>query len=330
MPNALTHKFISEIVRNALDDNTKKILLEHDDDYSLGSLGPDILMGLMLDVDPLFSGAGESLHTEYVFAGICNIANYLVSNKDDKCMFSYLAGVITHYVADSTIHPYVYYYIENRLKRKYTPSLASTLHCIVETEMDVYIDNYYLKGKHTNSFWLFKKNKRLMNTVYRYYLEINKDIFNLVLKPKDVRRSYRMFRFLLFVCHRHRNGRIRFWLAKKVDNLLKAEHLLIASLRPRQIDKRFDYLNMSKLPYRSIHKERFSAEVRYSFPEMIEQAKIRGIDYINKLNRHIFNGVPLNIQDFELNYNGSFNSEYLLAVEEGIVEARKQETLLST
>ncbi|MDR2266412.1 MAG: zinc dependent phospholipase C family protein [Christensenellaceae bacterium] len=328
MPNPLTHKYIAEVVREALDENTRSILTKYEKEYFLGSLGPDVLMGLIFDSDPQRSGEGERIHTEAVFAGLCNTANYL-SMHDDLELYAYYMGFLTHYTTDSSIHPFVYYYIENRLKRKYAPHLSSVLHAIVETEMDTYISLMYLQGKKSDSFWLFKNSKRLRRTICKYFLDVNKNIYQIILSPSDIKKSYALFRLLMFLCHRRRNGRIRFALAKRIDKTLKIDHLLLSVLRPRQLDKAYDYLNLDKRPYRSIHGERFSPEVTYSFPEMVEIAKKRGIEYINKAIAHISSGVALTLTDFELNYNGSFNSEYLRAIEEQIIAPRSNTSLAS-
>ncbi|MDR0751924.1 MAG: zinc dependent phospholipase C family protein [Christensenellaceae bacterium] len=318
MPNALTHKYIAEVVRDSLDSATKSILTKYEKEYFLGSLGPDILMGLVFDPDPIKREEGDRLHIEAVFESLNRTADYLTSNKDDS-LYAYYMGFLTHYTSDSTIHPYVYYYIENRLKRKYAPSLSNVIHAIVETEMDVFVGRIYLKGKKADSFYLFKNTKRVRKTIRKFFLDVNKDVFNLVLNISDMRKSYFYFKLLLFLCHRNRNGSLRFWMMRKIDAKLKADHLLLSVLRPRKLDSTYDYLNMEKRPYRSIYKERFSDAVSFSFPEMIELAKKRGIAMLNKANAHIHNGIPLSIEDFKLNYNGSFNTEYLIAAENGVL-----------
>ncbi|MDR0697340.1 MAG: zinc dependent phospholipase C family protein [Christensenellaceae bacterium] len=329
MPNALTHKFIAEAVRDSLDVGTKSILTKFEKEYFLGSLGPDILMGLVFETNLVKRDEGERLHNDGIYASFVQTADYLSKNRDDS-LYAYFLGFLTHYTTDSTIHPFVYYYIENRLKRKYAPHLSTVIHAIVETEMDVFVGKVYLKGKKADSFYLFKNTARVRRTIRKFFLIINKDVFNLALSVRDMRKSYFLFKLLLFLCHRNRNGSIRFWIIRKIDAKLKADHLFLSVLRPRKIDTSYDYLNMDKHPYRSIHKERFSAEITYSFPEMVELAKKRGIDLLNKAIEHINGGASLKLDDFILNYNGAFNSEYLDAVESGRIVPKSSMELIAT
>jgi hypothetical protein len=327
MPNALTHKYISDQIFDSLDEKTKAIIKKHRKLYTLGCLGPDVLMGLVFYNEPKIRDAGESLHTSAVYAGLCNTANYLAENRGDEKLYAYYIGTLTHYAADSTIHPYVYHYVENRLKQRYDDHLSSCLHTIVETEMDAYIGITLLNGKHADTFWQFSGSKKLRRIVRKYYLDINRKIFKLALNRADIRQSIFFFKLLMFVTQRHNNGMLRFYMVQKIDRMLKADHLLMSALRPRNLDDRYDYLNLEASPYRAVYKEKFCPLVSYTFPEMLEISKIRGLEYIKKANEHIFEGHILDLRDFELNYNGSFNTEYLEAVEDGIVEARETTTL---
>lgn len=319
MPNALTHYYIGETIFDGLDAKTKQRISGYKKEYTLGCLGPDIIMGLMLEKDPLKRDAGENLHTDFVYAGLCNTANFLREN-DDKALYAYYLGFLTHYAADSTIHPYVYYYIENRMREKYDPILNNCLHTIVETEMDTYVGHYLLKGKGANSFYRFSTSKKRRDVVKKYFLEVNKNIFRLFLDGRDVNKSCFYFKLMMFLCQRHKNGKIRFMIMEQIDKYLRAEHLLMSALRPRGLDKRYDYLNMERLPYPAIYQDEKSGEVAYSFPEMLDIAKEKGLKLIALANSHISEGKTLPISEFELNYNGGKNKEYIQALENGIID----------
>jgi|GEM_PF-6979121 hypothetical protein len=51
MPNALTHSYIAEKILSALDAKTRATVEKYKNQYILGSLGPDIIMGLQLSED---------------------------------------------------------------------------------------------------------------------------------------------------------------------------------------------------------------------------------------------------------------------------------------
>ncbi len=312
MPNSLTHKYISDNILDALDEDLKRRILPHKDLFSLGAMGPDILMGLMLSSNKEKKTLGDDLHEEHVFDSLFRAAEYLARNhKNDEATLAYYMGYLTHYAADTVVHPYVYDYIDNRMRQKFDPTLNSCLHLIVETEMDTYVDNYCLNGKNANTYWCFKWGKRQQRQVAKYFFEIQRGVIETKWTKKDIRTSFFFVKLLLFLCHRHKNSYFRFTLFQKADKFLKADHLLLSALRPRDLDPRYDYLNFNKQPYGSIYRDVDDCQlVTHSFPEMMDIAKDKGIKLLEAAYEHICGGAKLNIADFMLNYNGTYNIEY--------------------
>ncbi|MCL2630198.1 MAG: zinc dependent phospholipase C family protein [Firmicutes bacterium] len=328
MPNALTHRYIGDKIYDSLDDRTKAIVKRHKKAYVMGCLGADTLMGLVYAKDPEIRNAGEKLHEKTVFAGIENTANYLKEHKNNEKLYAFFLGTLTHYVADSTIHPFVYSYVEEGLKHRNGATASEVcLHLIVETDMDVYIGRTLLNGKRANPFWLFPHGRKLRAVIRKYFLKVNRDIYKLKLSHNQVFYSIFLFKALMFVTQRNNNGRIRYFIVRQLDKLSGANHLLLSALRPRNLDKNYDYLNLSKAEYQASFGDKDSGTVNFSFPELLKIAIIRGNELINKANSHISQGIPLDLRDFELNFNGSMNEEYALAVANGTIEKREHSTL---
>ncbi len=312
MPNSLTHKYISDQIFDALDEDLKQRILPHKDLYSLGALGPDVLMGLMLSKDQEKKTLGDDLHEDHVFGALFRGAEYLVKNhKTDEETLAYYMGFLTHYAADTVVHPYVYDYIDNRMRQKFDPTLNGCLHLIIETEMDTYVDNYCLNGKDADSYYCFKWGKRQQEQVAKYFLKIQRGVIETKWTKKDIRTSFFFMKLLLLLCQRHGNGWFRYTLFRKADSLLKVDHLLLSALRPRDLDPRYDYLNFNKQPYGAIYRDFDDCQlVTYSFPEMLDLAKEKGVRLLETAYEHICGGDKLHISDFKLNYNGSYNKEY--------------------
>jgi len=233
----------------------------------------------------------------------------LKNNVGDEAMYAYFLGYMTHYAADSQIHPFVYYYIEHRMNKKFDPILNNCLHVIIETEMDTYVGHNYLKGAGADTFYRFKCGKANKELVRRHFLEINKDVFDLPLTFKDIKESIFFMKLLMFLCQRHKNGSARFYLIELIDKFLKADHLLMSALRPRELDRRYDYLNLEKKPYDAVYKSEDEVKENMSFPEMIDAAIGKGIRLIGEANAHIFEGKPMPKESFRLTYNGTINDE---------------------
>lgn len=311
MPGTLTHYYVSKKILEGLDSRTRQLVLQYKKYYKLGAQGPDVLMGLMLEKDEEKKNYGELLHTKYVYAGFANTADYLANHQTDGALYAYFLGYLTHYAADSVVHPYVYYYVTNRMKLKFDPILNNCLHTIVETEMDAFIGHFLLKGKGANSIKHIGGTKKLRNVVKKYNLEVNKELFRFRLTNKDIDTAFFFYRLLILLCHRHNNGKLRYKLFVWLDNYLKAEHLLLAALRPRVLESRYDYLNFDKLPYKAIDTSQKCDIVDYSFTEMLDLAIAKGIKAIGLANEHIFNGERMPLEFFDINYNGGFNEELI-------------------
>ncbi|MDD3946358.1 MAG: zinc dependent phospholipase C family protein [Clostridia bacterium] len=309
MPSTLTHYYVSEKVFESLDNRTKQLILPYKKLYTLGAQGPDILMGLMLEKDEEKKNYGELLHTKYVYAGLANAADYLASHQTDGAIYAYFLGCLTHYAADSIVHPYVYHYVAYRMKLKFDPILNNCLHTIVETEMDAFVGNFLLKGKNANCIKHVGGTRKFRNVVKKYYLQVNKELFRFRLTYRDVDKSFFFYRLLVFLCHRHNNGKLRYKLFVKLDNYLKAEHLLLAALRPRTLETRYDYLNLNKTPYKAVDTPLDCPTVDYSFPEMLDLSIAKGRKAIQMANEQIFHGVRMPKEFFDINYNGGYNEE---------------------
>jgi hypothetical protein len=309
VPNTLTHIYIANKVYDILDDRTKQLIRPYKKLYMLGAQGPDILFGLMLDRDEEKKNFGEMLHIKYVYAGMANAADYLAAHQTDRALYAYYMGCLTHWAADSIVHPYVYQYVYNRMKQKFDPILNNCLHTIVEIEMDAYIDQILLKGRHANSIEYISGSKKSRAIVKKYYLDVNKEIFKPPLTDKDVDKSFFYYRLLVRLCHRHNNGKLRFRLFSWVDNYVKAEHLLISALRPRSLETRYDYLNLEKAPYKSVDTSQDCPMADHSFPEMLELSIAKGVKTIAYANDRIFNGIRMPLEFFDINYNGGYNEE---------------------
>lgn len=317
MPNALTHSYIAEQTFLALPKSVQDAVRPYRRLYDLGCLGPDLLMGLVFNDDFDKKNAGERLHTEFVYAGFKNGADYCREHPSDRAVYAYLLGSLTHYAADSTIHPYVYEYVEHRMRQKFDPILNGCLHTIVETEMDVYVGHYFLKGKKADTFWRFRFLPRYLKTMVRYFLDVNREIFHVPLTRFEAYLSALCFGGMAFVCQRHKNGVMRYNLCKSLDKRFKAEHLLMAALRPRTLNPRYDYLNMAHQPYPAVYLYDKENTVSMSFPEMVDEAIVRGVNLIQKAVRQIETGEPMPLSDFFVNYNGQVNKEAYSSADAG-------------
>lgn len=84
---------------------------------------------------------GHKFHYENVFDSFNLLIQDNKENKDSE-LFTFIAGLITHYIADSIMHPYINYLANSESK-----TARFNTHFKIET----YLDNYYINEKmHVN------------------------------------------------------------------------------------------------------------------------------------------------------------------------------------
>jgi hypothetical protein len=295
MPNPLTHKYVADLIFEKLPNDIKIMIAEDKAAYNFGCLGPDVLMAMMFHKDPYKKELGSFLHLNYIYEGICNAAKYVEQNQHDSGVFAYFMGFLCHYATDSVVHPYVYSFVG-------WDDMA--LHALVETQMDCYIGHTFLNGKNANSKKLFAWNKKMRNTVLRYY-----DTYKTELCPKDIKSAFFLYKMLMKFTQRHKIGNFCRWLVQKADKISGTGGKLAASVRTKNLST--NHLNFEKQSYPSVYRSDESEKVNHSFVELIDLAVDFGAELINKANAHIFDGETLGLDNFKLTFDGFYNTEYL-------------------
>ena len=143
MPSTVTHAYIGLDTLEKLNNKPKDIIRKHIDNYKIYCQNMDVLYfyHILLLLNNKVMDLGHKFHYENVFDSFNLLIQDNKENKDSE-LFTFIAGLITHYIADSIMHPYINYLAnsENKTARFNT-------HFKIET----YLDNYYIKEKmHVN------------------------------------------------------------------------------------------------------------------------------------------------------------------------------------
>ena len=185
MPSTLTHAFIGLDTINKLNNKPKKIINNHVDNYKVYCQNMDILYfyHIFLLKSNKIQNLGHKFHHEKVFDSF----NLLIEDNkinQDLELFTFIAGLITHYQADTILHPYVDHFSKTGDEAKRFSS---------HFEVETYLDNYYVHER------LCKDHKHYNNTdfVFTYTKEeIIKEELNKLFKalfnyPKMGEKYYR-------------------------------------------------------------------------------------------------------------------------------------------
>ena len=131
MPAQFTHRILAEAVLRALPASVRRTI----DDlpaYFLGAQGPDIFYFLHIRRGKE-KNLGAYFHGIGVYEGLCSL---LAESKGSDFAFSYAAGYLTHYAADTVFHPFVYGMIEKF--NEYEPAWRGRRHAYIENDLDSY------------------------------------------------------------------------------------------------------------------------------------------------------------------------------------------------
>ena len=172
MPGFTTHYLIGqESVFNLPECSLRKILRKHPDIYHLGVQGPD----LFFYNAALFRHRGRKnigiwMHEFHISEFIECMLLYAGKAEDrdqQEMAISYAAGYMSHCIADSIIHPYVYARIGYDPKSKKARRGSTSLHCQLENDIDAILLEVFRQQKpsefdQASTFSLTREERRFL------------------------------------------------------------------------------------------------------------------------------------------------------------------------
>ncbi len=260
------------------------------------SLDKDIQNKINLNVFNLFGKSfdalffyktklGSIMHNENANLYFANIIKYIRNNNlfDDSDVLAYLYGSICHYVLDSTIHPFVYYY-----SGKYDVNSKKTYkyrgrHDYIESMIDnllYYERNNVLMYKQKVSDEVFPRiefSKILLNTINYAFLST----FNVNNGKKIYVKSYHNFKFCykFFMGSRFGFNKLVLKLFDKL-NIIKSLKLQHLNYRVKKLDKSVLNLEHKKWYYPVDKKMNY----HYSFYDLYDLSLVKAKKLIMLIN----------------------------------------------
>ena len=158
MPAFYTHKLFAQKVYNNFSNSLKEKI--DYDYYLLFAQSFDILFYNFGRKKWLFA-LGHSAHRKNTQAFFLNTLNVLDKNSSSKYFLSFFYGTLTHYVLDSTFHPYIFYKSGIFKKEDKTTWQYKGLH----TKLEMEIDKYFYEKEHQTPFYKEKFYKMYDNVL---------------------------------------------------------------------------------------------------------------------------------------------------------------------
>lgn len=209
MAGTITHAYFALDLYDKLSIRSKELLIDYKEDLKMFAQNTDILF--FYNITNLKKGKmvrnfgyrSQKIKTYEFFSTLINYIKYNQHQYNPQ-VIAYLYGMLSHYVLDSTMHPYIIYKTGNFKKEDKSTYKYNHLH----NEMESYFDNYLLTIReginphkfkcHQFCFNVDSFNKELievMDFTYKEIFGINDFHKYYLTASKQMKFFYHVFRY---------------------------------------------------------------------------------------------------------------------------------------
>lgn len=299
MASTITHAYFIIDVYDRMDISMKEFLFDKKDFLKTSAQSMDALF--FYNITNLKKGKrvrefGHYFHEHEVYEFFKTLINYIKYNNyaGNSSVMAYLYGMISHYILDSTIHPFVIYKTGQFKKDDKTTYKYNHLHGRLET----FFDNYLIlvreemKPSKFNCYNFFDTScfdddlTDVINFTYKEVFGINNMSKFYIHAIKNMQFFYRIFRYDPYGV---KVGFYRF-----IDFFKPKKYLKLDILSYNQpIKKHIDYLNLEhKIWYNPTDK---NIKSNKSLIELYTEALNTTVATIKKINEYIYDGKKTNL-----------------------------------
>lgn len=191
MPSTITHTYIGLDTLKKVNTKPKSIINNHLNNYKVYCQSMDVLYfyHIFLLKENQVQKLAHSFHNHNVLNTFKMLINDNKQNKNEE-LFTFISGLITHYQADSIIHPYINYLSHNKKRIKEIDK---------HFEIETYIDNYYMKENNVKKYTInYSKNTIIedeLNKIFKFFYNF-KDMGKYYYKAlKEMSYVYKYIRY---------------------------------------------------------------------------------------------------------------------------------------
>ena len=154
-----TYLYFAEKLRDSLPYAPAAVVKLYHDAYLLGAMGADVLAPLgwtaaemdVIDAYELFEQTAA-----YIY------------ESGSKCQLAYMLGMLTHYLLDSRINPYLYYFAETGVPHYFDDDKEIVPYEDIRASVDYYISQAHLDGK-KEELRAFRARKDVVEDIGKLY-----------------------------------------------------------------------------------------------------------------------------------------------------------------
>lgn len=300
MPSTITHGYIGVNTIKKLNKKPNEILNKHINNFKIYCQSTDILYfyHIFLLKSNKIQKLGHDFHGKNVFKAFEYLIKLNKENKNEE-LFTLISGLITHYKADSIMHPYINYLSQNTNKLHHQDK---------HFEIETYLDNYFVKKhektnqkthKHYKLIFNYQKKPIIIDSLNKMF----KDVFN---EENIGNIYYKALKEMSFVFKyvRHDKTGIKKEIYKLIDyNPFKVRRTKYLSYHFDLTNDKY-YLNLEKKEWYNLKDK--SLKSNKSFLELYDDVIKESSNIINELYLYIFEDKKIDL--FKLIGNNSYSN----------------------
>lgn len=292
MPSTVTHTYFTLDVYQKLPISMREIVMDQKDMLKVFGQSMDVLF--FYNITNFHHGKrvrqfGHYFHEHQTQEFFINLINYIKYNHygNTSSVMAFLYGILTHYVLDSTLHPYIIY-----KTGIYDPKDKSTyIYQQKHEHMETFIDNYMLFQREGKKPYHIRSDKfcfqlRKLGDPLKEVIDYSfKETFDINHMSRFYEKAIYQMRFFYRYFRNDRTGlkRLGYLLIDKVTpkNTYRFE-VISYHIKPKD---KWNYLNKEKKAWsHPINRNEIHHE---SYVELYIIALHRAVDLIKQVTRYI-------------------------------------------
>ncbi|MCL2630575.1 MAG: zinc dependent phospholipase C family protein [Firmicutes bacterium] len=304
MANVITHVYTGTQVFEGMPHALQNEIKRYRDAFLFGNVGPDFLLFLR-ELGTKSGYLFNRVQYSKAYEVFCALADY-IAETESVIAKSYVLGLLCHYVMDTQLHPFVYFFCEEGFLKELPTEQKQGTHQLIENALDSFVVTELMGLKHANAYDCSRKDfkpcravrrevGRIYNKVVAPILGVPVSKFHVKLAIKGTRFSMRFFT--------DKSGRKREYFSKKeAGSLVLGKKRLRNMYRPPEFYQELDFLNFNGAPFRKVRNQEETSTL--SAPEIVKETFELCQKYIARFVSAINKTAPLNKTDFRINYEG--------------------------
>lgn len=257
-----THLYFAQVIKDKMSYAGGAVTRLYPDAYRMGALGADVLSPIGRTAAELDVANPYDLFEETAVH---------IYGSGSKCQLSYMLGMLTHYVIDSRVNPYLYYMAENGVPHYFDEGRDMLTYDEICASVDLHVANAYLEGKTPE--------------IRKEACKIQADV------AEDIAKLYERA-----VCRVVQHAMNR----KDVERCLTEAKL---GEEPRGCNlPELDYLNRNHRTWETVRNGQWTSQ--FSFDELLKRLEPMTLRMVDDYMSRVRSGYELNRRAFQINHLG--------------------------